>query len=201
MQRVWKSDKRECIIAIIINTTDKNHNFGTWMNVYGGFGNGGLSVEEGRGKGKDTEGWRGLKYAAHIHTYEDSIIVISFHLPWKITGPCNPQTWKASQGVSQQRVSQVEVSPRISFSKTGSNTEKWLKDRETLPAPHAGNGRKDLKWWLSICGLILSWDGGILVTWSLATLTIRQWFWVPRMGAVYYGKIWRCHLGPPKTQG
>jgi hypothetical protein len=45
--------------------------------------------------------------------------------------------------------------------------------RETFPVPYAGNGSKDSKWWFSVCGLILSWDGRVQVPRNLITLTIR----------------------------
>jgi hypothetical protein len=47
------------------------------------------------------------------------------------------------------------------------------KERETFPLPHAISGSKDSKWYFTICGLKFSWDGRILSTRILATLTIR----------------------------
>jgi hypothetical protein len=44
------------------------------------------------------------------------------------------------------------------------------------------------------------WTGGIQSSRSLAILVIRQWCWVPKMGDIYYCKIWRYYLGLPRTQ-
>jgi hypothetical protein len=34
-------------------------------------------------------------------------------------------------------------------------------EKERFLVPHTGNGSKDSKWRFSVCGLSLSWDGGI----------------------------------------
>jgi hypothetical protein len=51
---------------------------------------------------------------------------------------------------------------------------------------------------ICICSLILSELGEYTPSSpSLATLVIRQWIWVAKMGV----KTWRCHLSLLKTQG